>query len=219
MRLADDDAPGAAPALALTLDACGGDTDHALLAALVRLQMPATVFVTRRWIDRNPAALATLLARPDLFELQNHGAAHVPALIGQRLYGMQGPADLAGVEREILGGAQAITRVSGQQPRWYRGAGARYDAQSLQLIERLQLRLAGYSLNADDGATASAEAVSQRLRRAVAGDIVLAHLNHPGAGTGPGLARALPDLQQRGFRFVRLSQVAGTRPLTQAPAR
>ncbi len=206
--------PPTQSSVALTLDACGGAYDAALVATLVRLQVPATVFVTERWLKRNPAGLRELLAHPQLFELQNHGARHQPAIVGRKLYGMQGPDALAGVETEVQGGAQAVVRASGATPRWFRGAGARYDAESLALIRRLGYQVAGYSINADDGASASAATVAKRVRGAGPGDIILAHMNHPASGTAEGLAAALPQLLQRGLVFVRLSQVAGVKDVT-----
>jgi peptidoglycan/xylan/chitin deacetylase (PgdA/CDA1 family) len=152
------------PVVALTLDACGGAFDARLIATLVRLEIPATVFVTQRWLDQNPAGLRELKAQPQLFELQNHGARHQPALVGQALYGMKGPTSLAGVEAEIQGGADAVQRVVGKPPGWFRGAGARYDKESLALISKLGYRVAGYSLNADDGASAGAATVSRRVQ-------------------------------------------------------
>jgi peptidoglycan/xylan/chitin deacetylase (PgdA/CDA1 family) len=203
--------------VALTFDACGGQIDTALLDTLERLQVPATLFLTRRWIDRHGPQLPRLTARPALFELQNHGAQHVPAVVGGSVYGLHGPATLDGVEAEVVGGARAVQAVSGQAPRWYRAATARYDRESLGLIERLGLRVAGYSLNADDGARASRETVAARLRRAQPGDIVLAHMNHPGSGTAAGVADALPDLLARGLRFVTLGERAVV-PLAPSPA-
>jgi peptidoglycan/xylan/chitin deacetylase (PgdA/CDA1 family) len=205
----DTRAPAHAQNIALTLDACGGACDHALIAALVRLQVPATLFVTRRWLSRHAAGLQQLLAHPQLFELENHGAEHRPAVVGHRLYGMDGLPDQAAVAQEVTGGADAVARATGRPSRWYRGAGALYDSASLATVHRLQHRVAGFSLNADAGATLGAALVARRLRQATAGDIVLAHMNHPASGTAAGLAEALPELQRRGLRFVRLSQAAG----------
>jgi peptidoglycan/xylan/chitin deacetylase (PgdA/CDA1 family) len=162
--------------VALTLDACSGGYDESLIALLVKLQIPATVFLTQRWMDKHP----------------------------------QGPGaeSLADVEREVLGGAQAIQKATGQKPLWFRGAGARYDEASLALIKRLGFHVAGYSVNADDGATASAEVVSRRVQAAKPGDIILAHMNRPTSGTAQGLKQALPLLQAQGVRFVHMSQVA-----------
>jgi hypothetical protein len=37
------------------------------------------------------------------------------------------------------------------------------------------------------------------------GNIIIAHMNHPEAGTGAGIKAAVPQLLRRGFRFVRLA--------------
>ena len=210
----DTSTPGHARDVALTLDACGGAYDADLIATLVRLQVPATIFVTRRWLDANPAAVRELLAHPTLFEMENHGSAHVPAVVGGSVYGLPGARDAAGVEREVEGGAQAIARASGRAPTWYRGAGAVYGEQGEQTIARLGYRIAGFSLNADDGGTLGAASVARRLRDVRPGDIVIAHLNRPASGTAEGLAAALPELLAHDLRFVTLSQSAGVQPAT-----
>jgi peptidoglycan/xylan/chitin deacetylase (PgdA/CDA1 family) len=57
-----------APQVALTLDACSGQTDMRILNTLVENHIPSTIFVTGRWLKRNAEALAVLKAHPDLFE-------------------------------------------------------------------------------------------------------------------------------------------------------
>ena len=107
---------------------------------------------------------------------------------------------------------QAITRASGRVPAWYRAAGAVYDALGEQTIVRLGFRIAGFSLNADDGGTLGAPSVARRLRQARPGDIIIAHLNRPTSGTAAGVAAALPELLARDLRFVTLSQATGVLP-------
>lgn len=207
-------APGHGQDVLLTLDACGGGFDARIPALLQRLQVPATLFVTARWLARHgEAARALVAAHPGLFELENHGAQHLPAVVGGRLYGMPGQADAEAVAREVRGGAQAIARLTGHAPRWYRGAGAAYDATGRATIAAEGQRIAGFSLNGDGGATLGAAAVAQRLARMRPGDITLAHMNHPESGTFEGLAQALPGLLQRGLRFVKLSQTVGVQDL------
>src|SRR5690606_18427397 len=62
--------------VAITLDACMGKTDFRILDTLVNERIPATVFVTARWIRHNRDALAIMLSHPDLFEIENHGQDH-----------------------------------------------------------------------------------------------------------------------------------------------
>ena len=198
-------------AVALTLDACGGAYDQRLIQLLVQHHVPATLFVTKRWLDHNAAAVQALLQHRDLFEFENHGAQHVPAVVAasgpsQRLYGMKVQPDEEALRAEIASGAEAVRAATGRAPRYFRGAGAAYDAQGQAMVQALGYRIAGFSVNADAGATYPASVVASRLKGVKAGDVVIAHMNHPAGGTAEGFARALPELLQRGVVFVKLSQ-------------
>lgn len=64
--------------LALTFDACGGASDgynKELIDYLRAEKLPATLFVTGVWIDKNKEAFADL-ARDPLFGIENHGLLH-----------------------------------------------------------------------------------------------------------------------------------------------
>src|SRR4029079_18142322 len=83
-------AGGSAGRVALTLDACGGQTDTRILSALVDNRIPATIFVTGIWLKRNAAAVEIMRAHPDLFELENHGGRHIPAVdTPRKIYGIR----------------------------------------------------------------------------------------------------------------------------------
>ena len=193
--------------VAITLDACGGGYDADVISLLVARRIPATIFVTKRWLDRNPRGAAELLAHADLFELEDHGTAHVPAVVGtgRHLYGMAGEPDIAHLRSEVSGAADAIAQLTGQPPHFYRGAGAAYDAEAVQTIEAMGYHVAGFSVNADSGATLSTAAVAARLRAVQPGDIVIAHMNKPAGSTAEGFAAALPELQRKGLHFIKLS--------------
>ena len=209
-----------APTIALTLDACGGDFDREVVQFLIERHIPATVFATQRWLARNPDGLQLLLAHRDLFEIEDHGANHVPAVIGvgRKVYGIAAEPDLAHLDSEIESGASAITRATGVRPHWYRGATALYDQPALIEIAALGYRVAGFSLNADAGATLSRNAVSARVRAARDGDVILAHVNKPRSYAGEGLVDGLNTLLQRGYQFVQLRDSA-LQSFSQAAAR
>jgi len=196
-----------APTVALTLDACGGDFDREVVQFLIERRIPATIFATRRWLDRNPDGLRLLLDHRDLFEIEDHGANHVPALIGigRKVYGIAAEPDLAHLRSEIEGGADAVANATGIRPHWYRAATAMYDEESLQTIAALGYRVAGFSLNADAGATLPRHEVAARVGAAIDGDIILAHVNKPSSQAGEGLIDGLTTLCNRGYRFVQLS--------------
>jgi len=194
---------------ALTLDACGGGYDAGLIRFLVEERIPATVFATRKWIEGNAEGVAALRSHPELFDIEDHGANHVPAVIGvgRSVYGIAGNRDVAHLESEVRDGAAAVAAVTGSAPRWYRGATAEYDPQALQVIEAMGYRVAGFSVNADAGATLKREAIAARLDAVRPGDIIIAHMNKPGSDTAEGLASGLKSLLVRGFRFVTLREM------------
>jgi peptidoglycan/xylan/chitin deacetylase (PgdA/CDA1 family) len=220
-RLALANAPGE-KVVALTLDACTGAFDAELVRFLVERRIPATVFATRRWLERNPEGAAVLMQHADLFDVEDHGANHVPAVIGagRRVYGIAGNPDEEHLREEVVQGADAVERLTGSRPRWYRGATALYDPQAIGDIEAMGYRIAGFSLNADAGATLSKAAIVARLREARSGDILIAHMNRPRSATAEGLAQGLDELLARGFRFVLLrdTPVVSTGPSARAPS-
>lgn len=195
--------------VALTLDACSGKFDADLLDFLIRKRIPATIFVTKKWLDKNPQGVAIIKANLDLFDVEDHGEKHVPAIIGpgKKIYGMTGEPDLASLQREVSEGARAITSTMGTTPQWYRGASAKYDAQAMDEIKRMGYKIAGFSLNADQGATLRKQAIINQFKRLQTGDVIIAHMNKPASDSAEGLAVALAETLKQGYVFVRLDQV------------
>lgn len=191
--------------VALTLDACPGGFDRRLAEALVEQRVPATIFVTNLWMQWNPLGLAFLLANRDLFTLENHGARHVPAVVGQAwVFGLRAAETLDAVRREVVDGATAIRTVTGMSPRWYRDATARYSRDAITMIEAMGIRIAGYSLNADMGASLPAGTVADRIARARDGAVILGHINQPHRPSGAGIAAGVRVLRGAGVIFAGL---------------
>jgi peptidoglycan/xylan/chitin deacetylase (PgdA/CDA1 family) len=195
--------------VALTLDACSGQFDEDLIAFLVRNRIPATIFATKKWLDRNAHGLAILKANLDLFDIEDHGENHIPAVIGagRKVYGIKGEPDMLHLRREVLEGARAIENATGVPPHWYRGATAEYDQQAADEIRRMDFKIAGFSVNADEGASLNRAAVLDRLRNVKGGDVIIAHMNKPASDTAEGMSTGLITLLRRGLVFVRLDQV------------
>lgn len=195
--------------IALTLDACTGRFDRDLIQFLIRNRIPATLFATKTWLDHNPAGVALIKAHLDLFEVEDHGENHIPAVIGagRKVYGIPAQPDVVHLRREVSEGARAIEALTGIAPHWYRGATALYDAQAIGEIGRMGYRIAGFSVNADAGATLRKGAIIERLTHVKPGDVIIAHMNRPASDSAEGLAVGLKALLAQGFVFVRLDQI------------
>ncbi len=195
--------------LALTLDACSGKYDDDMIEFLIRNRIPATLFITKKWLDHNAFGLSVIKSHLDLFDVEDHGENHIPAIIGvgRKVYGIPGEPDLIHLRREVIEGAKAIENAVGVAPHWYRGATAEYDPQAIEEIDGLGYKVAGFSVNADAGATLSKPAIEERLKHVKDGDVIIAHMNKPDSESAEGLSVALLHLLKQGFVFVRLDQV------------
>lgn len=195
--------------IALTLDACSGKYDGDLIDFLIKNRIPATLFATKKWLDRNPLGLSVIKAHLDLFDVEDHGEKHIPAIIGKdrTVYGLPGEPDVIHLRREVVEGAHAVEKATGVAPHLYRGATGEYDAQSIKVIDKLGYKIAGFSVNADNGATLKKNTIKNRLAHVKSGDVIIAHMNKPASDTAEGLAIGLAELLKAGFEFVRLDQV------------
>ena len=102
------------------------------------------------------------------------------------------------LRREVQEGERAVEKATGVAPHWYRGATGMYDPQAADEIRRLGFKIAGFSINADDGASLSKASVVKRLRRVKAGDGIIAHMNKPYSDTAERSSVGLPELPDQG---------------------
>jgi peptidoglycan/xylan/chitin deacetylase (PgdA/CDA1 family) len=199
---------GDAPQVAVTLDACMGEVDMRVLSALITHKIAATIFATRLWLDHNPGIVGLLKSHSDLLAVQNHGAHHLPCVIGsERPYGLTPAGTPDGVFAEVMGGQQAIERAFGMAPRWFRDAAAVYTHDALGLIGTMGFSIGGFSLNGDLGASVSASVAHVRIAAARSGDVIVSHVNQPMRPAGEGVAAGLVALKAAGFSFVHLDDV------------
>lgn len=195
--------------IVLTFDACGGPQgsgfDIELIDVLVRYHVPATLFLNVRWAHTHPMTAAELAANP-LFEIASHGLEHRPLTVaGQSAYGIAGTAHPGAVYDEITRSRDALAEITGAPSPYFRPGTAWCDDVAVEIAHRLGVKVIGFSVNGDWGATASAHTVAATIGAAPDRSIVLAHFNHPGRGTAAGLAQALPRLLGEGRKFSTLT--------------
>ncbi|MCX5657230.1 MAG: polysaccharide deacetylase family protein [Candidatus Omnitrophica bacterium] len=196
------------PVLALTLDACGskGDGfDADLINYLVKEKIPVTLFISGKWMDKNPEIFKDL-SKNNLFEIENHGLEHRPCSVkGNSAYGIKGTDSASGAMDEIELNSQKIKSLTGHKPKFYRSGTAYYDEVAVEIASHLGYQVIGFSVIGDAGATYSKEQIKKALLKGIwPGEIMLCHMNHPECETAEGLIEAIPELEKMGFRFVKL---------------
>ncbi|HUL21710.1 MAG TPA: polysaccharide deacetylase family protein [Thermodesulfobacteriota bacterium] len=195
--------------LALTFDACGGPKgngyDAMLIDFLTREAIPATLFITGKWIDANSGHLQAL-SRTSLFEIENHGLNHKPcSAIGRPAHGRKGTKNVGDIVDEIELNDFKILSLMGRKSKYYRPGTAYCDEVCVEIANALGYEVVNFSVRGDAGATYSKKQVEEALLHSAPGSIVLMHMNHPERQTAEGVMEAVPELRKRGFRFVKLS--------------
>ncbi len=200
--------------IALTFDACGGPGgngyDAALINYLEQTETPATLFISGRWIDANPALFKQLSVKR-LFDIQNHGLKHRPLSInGASIYGIKGTRSISDVVEEVEGNAVKIASITGKRPVLFRSGTACYDDVSIKIVNEIGYRIINYRISPGDAEHGKSAALLARnlLREASPGAVVLMHMNHPGRNTNEAVRLAVPELKKRGYSFVKLADYA-----------
>lgn len=196
--------------IALTLDACDGKKGNGYNADLIdflrKQRIPATLFVTGRWIDAHRKTFAEL-AEDTLFEIENHGLNHrVCSTTGRTQYGLPSTKNTADVVDEIELNARKLKSFIGRRPAFFRPPGAFIDEASVRISERLGMAVVNYSILSGDGSPyISADKIKTNIvGKTKPGGIVLMHFNHPERHEKQALEMSVPILREMGYSFIKL---------------
>ena len=196
--------------IALTFDACGGrkgeSYDNELIGYLKRENIPATLFISGRWIDSNQELFKELCLE-DLFDVQNHGLEHRPLTItGKSAYGIKGTRGIEEVIREVGYNADKIEAVKGLKPKLFRSGTAYYDEASVRIANMLGYEVVNFDvLSGDAVPNAKKEAIAQNITKKVRnGSFVIMHMNKPSWNTKEALEIVVPELRDKGYGFVKI---------------
>ncbi len=196
-----------------------------VIDVLDRYQVPATMFLSGKWVERYPQVTMRLATDP-LFELGSHSYAHVG--FAPRCYGLGllPPSEMA---PDVLASFQVLARFTAHPTPYFRFPGGCYTNQALAAVEPTGVTVIEYDLPSGDAFSHSVPAIVQTtLSHVQDGSVVVLHLT--GGNTAPLTADALPaivtGLRARGFELVRVSELiarsqrvppGGSRAVSQAP--
>jgi peptidoglycan/xylan/chitin deacetylase (PgdA/CDA1 family) len=195
--------------IALTFDACGNKSNKynkALIDYLRQEKIPATLFVTGKWIDDNFHTFMEL-SRDSLFEMENHGFNHQPCSVdGESKYGIKGTPDVPDAFDEIEANERKMEKLTGRRPLFYRSATAFTDEACARIARILDVTIVSYDvLSGDAVAFTPAESIANNVIRNIRpGAIVIMHFNHPEWYSAEALKLIIPALRQKGYSFARL---------------
>ena len=196
--------------IAFTFDACGGKNGNGYNKELIDFlhygKIPATLFVSGKWIDANFTAFMNL-SKDTLFEIENHGLNHKPCSInGESAYGIQGTSGVEEAFDEIEANALKIKAITKYNPRFYRSATTFIDEACVKMAGELGITVVSFEVLSGDAVAFIPDSVIEDnvLKSIKPGAIVIMHFNHPEWHTYEAMQKIVPKLRQMGYVFVRL---------------
>jgi peptidoglycan/xylan/chitin deacetylase (PgdA/CDA1 family) len=197
------------PAVAITFDACATRThgygfDRKVYEILKEGGVPATIFVSGRWVDFHPAEMAEL-ARDPLITFGDHSFdhPHMPRLPPARM------------GEEVAQTEAALARY-GKKSVAFRPPFGEWSRRTLDVARQHGLPTVTWDVVSGDPSarTTKAGMIRNVVGHAKAGSIVIFHINGRGLKTAEALPEILRDLRARGLRFVPLAELLALRSST-----
>ncbi|MFE6514491.1 polysaccharide deacetylase family protein [Streptomyces sp. NPDC057748] len=211
-------AKGGEKVVALTFDAdmtaaegsraaAGEQFDNPGLIDLLRdLEVPATVFMTGRWADEYPAQARSIGADP-LFEVANHSYSHYA--FKTPCYGLP-TLTKNGMRADVARAFDSFRKagVRNMVP-YFRFPGGCYDDASLRALAPEKVTAVQWDVVSGDAFATDADAVAEQVLDGVRpGSLVVMHCTRSAAPvTDEAVRRVVPELRERGYRFVKVSDL------------
>ena len=170
--------PSSCPGVALTFDLCpvrnGAGYDQALIDYLIEQKIPATFFMSGRWMIKHDDQVKALLQIP-FFEVGTHGEVHAHL-----------PLHSAGEQKqEILGPVRLLKTKYGHDATLFRPPYGEFNDDTVDVARALGLRFILWDVvSGDPDPTITASRIADHLKRAVKkGSVIVMHANGKGRHT------------------------------------
>ncbi|WP_345104738.1 polysaccharide deacetylase family protein [Streptomyces drozdowiczii] len=177
-----------------------------LIALLRRLKVPATVFMTGRWAEEYPDQARSIGTDP-LFEIGNHSYSHYA--FTTPCYGLP-VVEEGGVRKEVRRAFGAIRATGARNVvPYFRFPGGCYDDDTLRALGPEKVTAVQWDVVSGDAFATDADAVAEQVLDGVrSGSLVVMHCTRSAAPvTADAVARVVPELRKRGYRFVKVSEL------------
>lgn len=207
--------PPTCQAVAITFDLCpvrqGAGFEADLIQLLKDRRVPATMFMSGRWVMKHDAETAALLTVP-FFEIGTHGQthAHLPLL------------DRKTQTAEIQDAVSLLVSRYRRPTTLFRPPYGEYNEETVDIVRTLGQRFIYWNLvSGDPDPLLSAEQILERVERSVrSGSILVFHANGKGRHTREVIDHLTTEvLPKKGLKPVTVSELLSCSQPTTAPAR
>ena len=190
--------------IAITFDACPttlpDEYDEKIINVLLSEKTPATLFLSGRWVEKNPEKTKFLAAQPQ-FEIANHAFWH-PHLLEK---------DDDRILRELKRTQAIIKKMTGETPRYFRPPYGEVDERVAAIAQKAGLTTIQYDIASGDpdAGLSPQRIIKSILRDAKGGSIIVFHMNKKGVHTAEVLPDIIDGLRERGFTLVTVGELLG----------
>ncbi|WP_435885385.1 polysaccharide deacetylase family protein [Streptomyces tauricus] len=177
-----------------------------LIRTLRRLKVPATVFMTGRWAEEYPLQ-ARAIGRDPLFEVANHSYSH--HAFTEDCYGLP-TVPASGMRADVERAFTAFRAAGIEHPMpYFRFPGGCYDQRALKALSGTGVTAVQWDVVSGDAFATDAGAVARQVLDGVRpGSVVVMHCTRSAApATEEALRTIVPELRERGYRFVKVSEL------------
>jgi peptidoglycan/xylan/chitin deacetylase (PgdA/CDA1 family) len=188
--------------IAITFDACPttlpDEYDEKVIDVLLREKTPATLFLSGRWVEKNPDKSRFLAAQPQ-FEIGNHAFWH-PHLLEK---------DDDRILRELKRTQAIIKKITDRSPRFFRPPYGEVDERVAAIAQKAGLATIQYDIASGDPDTGLSpqRIIRSVLRDAKSGSIIVFHMNRKGVHTAEVLPDIIHGLREKGFTLVTVGEL------------
>lgn len=198
----------ACPGVALTFDLCpvrkGPGYDHTIVDYLAERQIPATFFMSGKWMAKHEEEVDHLLG-VGFFEIGTHGEVHAHL-----------PMHNADEQRtEILGPIKVLHEHYAHEATLFRPPYGEYNDVTVDVVKALGLRFIQWNIESGDpDPSLSTEQILTRVaKRAKPGSIIVFHANGKGKQTRQVIERlTIEVLPHKGLKPMTVSELLNCKP-------
>ncbi len=174
--------------------AYGADYTYKLLDTLDEYKVKCTFFVVKFWAEKFPNVLKEIVSRGH--EVGTHSATH-PNM---------SKLSTGEITNELITSIEKITEITGEKVELFRPPFGDYDNNVISVSESLKLYTIQWDVDSIDWKDISAKQIVNRVvKKTKSGSIILCHNN--GLHTHEALPYILSNLQEKGFTFVKISEL------------
>lgn len=181
--------------ICLTINcAWGADDINQILDILDTYEVKTTFFMLGKWAETNPEAAKAIYNRGH--EIGNHSYNHV----------------LPPTKEDTIKGMEAIERIVGVRPTFYRAPSGEYTKEALDCAYSLGMTPIQWSADTVDWKFTAEESLERLRKDTASGGIMLFHNDTKTILTL--LPQVLQEFKDKGFTFVKLSDLLYPEPYT-----